>query len=411
MYPCETFTADVSFSETSPAQDRWGMLSLLSHYNTADYTLRSYMWRINGSNGGPFPSSTEQTPFNGATGKYISVIKKLQLWSDTPSDPNDSSTVAYSVTVHLVPRAGYNETDTTAAKAGWPVYNNSLIKLSHQGMGQSTVWYYYRVSLIPNGTLSLSGTLENKDPVNNANLVAEVRDKNNQTLMQLFNRTVTNNSTTTLPNPAAVFTNPSSTEVRDYYLAFTSHQSARLFSANVTVQAGSYSANCNCKPGFNGTTPAWIGTRTISISNSINAEDQAAIREAVSMWNKRFLELSIPIQFQVVSTGPTDIIMYPNPDAGAAWIEELDQAGNKAGTGRGEIRIYSGGGDYALLNVGRGNLLTHVLMHELGHALDFDHMTAAGCNRRDSIMWPQAEPIGPFPGITCADCDAVLQRP
>jgi hypothetical protein len=236
MYPCETLQINFSFSESSPGQDRWAFADLKSSNgpgNPTDYTVHSYGWRIDGSGGESVPRAAESSPFHGALGEYVGVIKKITLSTDTPADPMDTSPVQYTVTFTFVKRAGYNDGDTTIANAGGPVYDNSVIKLGMAG-AQPQVWNYYKISVPPQGTVSLTGTLENRHGTFDANLIGQLQNASGNAVAQFFNKTVSAASTDSLPNPPTTYTNTSGQTV-DYYLAFSSSQSARLYSAQVTV--------------------------------------------------------------------------------------------------------------------------------------------------------------------------------
>ena len=274
MYPCEEVHVDVSFGETSPAQIRWGFAQLVSSYGpNPNYAVRSYQWSIDGSGGESIPRQAEGRPFNGALGDYIGVLNKVRLWGDRASDPNDTTLITYSVTVHLTPRPGYNQSGTTLAEAGGPVYDNSVIKLSMAGMGLSGVLNYYKVSLPPQGTLSLTGTLENRDEVTDANLLAQVLNSSGNTLVNLFNKTVSAGTTDALPNPPATFTNPSTTQTVDYYLAFSSYQNARLHSAVMTVHCTVGQQPC-AGPPPPATLSLFLDVDGFDVSNPVTTDDR-----------------------------------------------------------------------------------------------------------------------------------------
>jgi hypothetical protein len=125
--------------------------------------------------------------------------------------------------------------------------------------------------------------------------------------------------------------------------------------------------------------------------------------------------MAVAVEFAVSSNTTAEIIVVkaPLPEGfGGNWAENE----NFPDSGKGVLMISSG---IAGNTPSRSNQLRHVVLHELGHALDHSHVlpaTAGGaCTIRDSAMYdrdgntslPAVGPLGPFSGLTCGDLESV----
>ena len=146
-----------------------------------------------------------------------------------------------------------------------------------------------------------------------------------------------------------------------------------------------------------------------------NDKDKAAIQEALNIWNKQLAQLKEGVVFELTTnSSEAHITVFASPDVpGGMWAESTSMPS----TGRGSLFLKSGDNGIIGDKPTDGhwsNLVTHVMMHELGHALDFNHVNPLhpSCGPRDTLMWEEIPgKNGPFPGITCADCNAVIARP
>jgi hypothetical protein len=310
--------------------------------------------------------------------------------------------------------------------AAGPLEDGSTIKLSMQGTYIWSTYYYYRFSLVPNGQFKLTGTLTNRTQ-SAANLVAEVYNADGSYARWLFDKSVAfvsppsyTPTSAALPTTGSqhILTNTSGSQVRDYYIAFSSNQGGRLFSAEMSVDADTYEPKCTiCKPPFDGLNPAWTGERKVFINPAagFNDADKAAIQEAINLWNKKLVELDVNITFTLTTTTPFDIYISTASQDTAGVFSHSEENPH---TGKGSLLFKSGSGGILGKTAAPfgpwSNLITHVTMHELGHALDLAHVNQLhpDCGPRDTLMWwstPGEQ--GPFPGITCADCATIVARP
>jgi hypothetical protein len=156
-YPCETFQATVTATEQHPLwsldlnvelQGADAAHTLLTSKSLTVNTTATATLPPDGSSGNPLPN----------TAHLSGQLGLIKVWSQFASA---TYPVSYSIAVHLEKRASnYNTGGQGFADARGPILSGSQVQFSLR-VGPGSPKTYYRVTLKPGGTLTLSGTATN----------------------------------------------------------------------------------------------------------------------------------------------------------------------------------------------------------------------------------------------------------
>jgi hypothetical protein len=213
MYPCEELWIDVAASESDPYHN---FNIYVSAYNASSTQLMYSNWVVNTSifvpNALPLPSGGFPRP---GTRDPRSLVTRIDVSSDwnTASYP-----VSYTLTLHFRPRPGYNRGGLSYQDAFGPLANGTVLHASMLFLETN----YYRVSLLPNGTLTLSGWLVNKNWSFGVGISVWIYNMAQQQQTRILYQSVPSNSThdpngVTVTFTSSTFTNTSAT-VTDFYV-------------------------------------------------------------------------------------------------------------------------------------------------------------------------------------------------
>jgi hypothetical protein len=426
MYPCDTFWAKVTVTTPVPGGHwftAWAnrtVNGVVSAEHTIPWTLvygslTAYLPMVGNPHG----------PINPGTRDSSQIITDIQLKSWTTSG------FSYSVELHVDPRKDLAKPMQTHNIGGltWPkatigaVRNGDKLNLSMPdywvgGLSGGRA-IYYRFTLAPGGQLYLNGTVQNSwagvynilrasvlhadafdgslQPISIAGNMGDAQAPPNGSASLINNGTLTNTDT----------------KPRDFFLKFLTDGNAAISDASITATTinGTYAVNSVCKPEFFAH-PAWTGTsRRVGIHPGLVAADRVEIEEAITKWNAQLSALGVPMTFLVDDLPSPNILVRSTTAPQGSWEQDTQNSE----LGNGWVNLPSN-----QLNLGKGNLVQHMTLHEFGHVLRMSHVNPVAepvkfgvCTGHDSLMWTRdPEPSttdlgGPFPGITANEVSAV----
>jgi hypothetical protein len=235
MHPCEEFWLDVQASSSDP----WIHANIyVDAFNTFGTKIDTRNWPISylGSTSisvpNALPTASLGFPQPG-TRDPRSIVTRIEIWSDYARA--GALAVSYTLTAHFRPRPGYNVGGLSYADAYGPLAHGTVLKASMWPLEVN----YYRVSLLPGGALTLSGSLTNENWGLGAHLQIGVRNMAQQSQGTILSQVVPNNSShdpngVTVPFTSSTFTNTSA-QTQDFYLVMENANSARLQDVTINV--------------------------------------------------------------------------------------------------------------------------------------------------------------------------------
>jgi hypothetical protein len=414
MLPCETLQVNITISRPIP-DPQWATVSatvrgrIALPANGAAFSKVMVPGTASGTANLPDIADGKGHPLPGSRGPSL-LVTSIEIKAD--SNVKQQYGLYFSLSYTLTPRAGYNRGGWTRENATRLATQTTAAKLTLPQNSYSDKDQYYRVSVPHQGTISVSGDIENHFTSGNALFGVIVQNIDGSTAKTLVNNlSVGPVSTTSLPVPPnqVVFTNNSG-QTKDYFVRFRSNgSSARISGSSLSIDTSIYSPTCSCQGAFSGGAGAgWTGNRTYRIADSFDSEHRADIKQAFDKWNAALLSASIGISFTLVAdAADISVVKDDQMEDDAGWSE-----GAVNNDGRGTIGINS---DVSVGILGLdpilSNLVEAVVMHEIGHVLehsDVRNPPATGCTVRDTVLFEPIDPTGPFAGqVTCADTQAV----
>lgn len=235
MHPCEEFWLDVQASSPDPNVHTNIYVDVFNTLGTKIDTKNwviSYLGSTSFSTPNALPTASLGFPQPG-TRDPRSLVTRIEIWSDYARA--GALAVSYTLTVHFRPRPGYN--------LGGLSYTDAYGPLAHGTVLKASMWpgevNYYRVSLLPGGALTLSGSLTNENWGLGAHLLITLRNMAQQSQGTMLSQVVTNNSShdpngVTVNFTSTTFTNTSA-QTQDFYIDMENANSARLQDITINV--------------------------------------------------------------------------------------------------------------------------------------------------------------------------------
>jgi hypothetical protein len=234
MNPCEEFWVDIS---ASTADVNANTLVYVNAYNTFGTNLGSknfglaWYGSLSFSQTNAIPIASGGFPLPG-TRDPRSLVTHIDVYAD---NAQAAYPVTYTLTVHLHARPTYNRGGLSYSDAFGPLANGTVL---HASMWSGEV-NYYRVSLQPSGTLTLSGSFVNKNWSFSTAVNVKIYDG-----AQVFRTTILNQgvAANSAQDPAgasvnftsSTFTNTSA-QSQDFYIVIENSVGARISDSTITL--------------------------------------------------------------------------------------------------------------------------------------------------------------------------------